>query len=168
LPDDQRQEIPNEGKWKLTRTIPVDGQDLDLKDEETFIQVEAKNTTTSTYYVYGINITENGAIIAFLPPSRFQILTELGPDKKLVFKDCGLLLTDPIEHVRLMAVKQQLDITLLEQTEFQRTRSKGSANPVEMFLHEQLPRTRGVAKVTANSFSPEDWGTVWTSIRRGR
>lgn len=166
-PPAERMELSDGSQWKRSRIVPVNGHELDLQGQEQLILVEAKNTTSATYYVYGINIMENAAISAFLPGSAHQFLTDVPPHQSRFFDESGLLLTDPKEHVRLMASKRQMDVSFLEQTELQRTRSKGSDNPIEVFLETQLfPRTRGITMGT--SLNPSSWATVQTSIHLGK
>jgi hypothetical protein len=153
------------GKWKFGRTLPVDGQDMNLSEQERCLIVEAENTTSEPYYVYGINITENAAITSFLPDTSRMIVTDVPPKGKRIFRDTALILTDPVEYVRFMAVKRQFDISLLEQEELQVTRSKGTGNPVENLLQGQLfPASRG-AKASL-SISPSAWSTVKAMISR--
>jgi hypothetical protein len=115
--------------------------------------------------VYGINITENAAITSFLPDTSMMIVTEVPPHEKRLFRDNLLILTDPVEYVRFMAVKRQFDVSLLEQDELKFTRSKGSGNPVENLLQGQLfPGTRG-AKASP-SIAPSAWSTVKAMINR--
>jgi hypothetical protein len=153
------------GKWKFARVSPVDGQDLKLSEQEKCIMVEAENTTSEPYYVYAINITENAAIMSFLPDTSKMIVTDVPPKEKRLFNDSLLILTEPVEYVRLMAVKRQFDVSLLEQEELKSTRTKASANPVENLLQAQMfPGTRGAK--TGQSITPAAWSTVKTMMDR--
>jgi hypothetical protein len=168
--DDARIDLGRNGKWKRTRIVPADGQDCSLKDGEKLIFVEARNRTQKEYYVYGLNVTGNAAVISFLPPSSHILDTKVPPMKSVLFTDSALLLEEPEEYVRLMASLNAIDTSRLEQAAMSATRGDaGTAtgvNPVERFLSAQFGASRGIKASTA--CDPEGWGTVKTTFMKGK
>jgi hypothetical protein len=171
LPENSRKDLHEHGKWKLTRTVPAEGQDYALHDKEKLIFVEARNQTQQEYYVYGLNITGNASVTSFLPPSSFIMDTKVPPMQSVLFTESALLLEEFEEYVRLMASLTPVDVGRLEQAAMTGTRGNvnapagipaGGGTPIERFLAAQFGASRGIKASTV--CDPQAWGTVKTTF----
>jgi hypothetical protein len=143
LPEDQR--LLDEGldTYKLEHEYSPDSARIDTQGAN-LLQVTAQNLTKKKYYVYGINLLENGVIKTFLPNSEFISTTEVPPNSTTIFDSSLLSFSDPIEYVRIIVTDSPFDVTLLAQSEYENAiRSvRTDLSPLEAMAQGRLGGTR--------------------------
>jgi hypothetical protein len=148
LPEDQRLMLEGSDTYKLVHEYSPDSARIDTEGAN-LLEVTAQNLSNKKYYVYGINIMENGVIQPFLPNPGFVSNTEVPPNSTAIFDSSLLSFSDPIEYVRIIVTDSPFDVTLLAQSEYEiATRSAGAGNlsPLEAMAQGRLGGTRGTVQ----------------------
>lgn len=124
-----------------------------------------KNNTYVDYYMYLIDIMDNGKVEAIFPtPENRQQDALLPAGKEMDLKDSVvLLLNEPgVETIKLVVSESPIDISLLEQKKFvERGGENCSMNPLERLLTSAIHGVRGRRIITINR---EKWGTLQYSF----
>ncbi|MCK5522132.1 MAG: DUF4384 domain-containing protein [Thiomargarita sp.] len=132
----------------------IDGRVLNKNDILTFT---LHNKSEQDYYCYLINIGVDGAISAIFPNPEERMehaRVNAGKKRELTIND-GVLMTDQAgeETIKLITSTQPIDVSLLEQSKFNRRGTKG-LNPLERLLVNAVHGRRG-----DRSMQNDDWAT---------
>jgi hypothetical protein len=150
---------PKQRVWKYSRTVGGAGLDRLEAKPQTLLGFDLKNNSPYSYYVYLINITKAGQIETFFPNAQMDKtfgLVRAGESRRLQLGD-GLVTTEPVEYIRLIASRQPIDIAILRQDEY---RTRGDENPLERLLRASLD-TRGERPAP---MAPADWSTMVSMV----
>lgn len=127
-----------------------------------------KNNTRVDYYIYLIDIMDNGKVGAIFPTPEDREQDALLPaGKERDLKDVVvLLLNEPgKETIKLIITEKPIDISLLEQEEFlKRGGVRGSMNALERLLTTAVHGTRGL-RIKINR---DQWATMQYSFVVGK
>jgi hypothetical protein len=124
-----------------------------------------RNNTSIDYYIYVIDIMDNGKIKAIFPgpgdPEQDALLPA-GRERDL--KDVMVFLLDEpgIETIKLIVTERPIDVSLLEQEEFvKRGGVKGSMNALERLLTSAVHGTRGLRiKINRDQWAVQQYSFV--------
>jgi hypothetical protein len=149
LPEENRLRVEHEDwkPWKLSRTIQVDGNDINLQPGEEKLSIEVKNNSQRSYYIYGINATPDACIVSFLFPGK-KMTTEVRPGETSDFSDRYCLNFDnPSEYVRVIAATEPivhvweqsaLDVEIMEDEDISRGKPSGVPHLPNAILEELI------------------------------
>jgi hypothetical protein len=148
LPESLRFEKENDKKtYKLISTADSSEIDVSLGKDATIVVLDVENQDSVSYFVYGINITNNGAITTFLPSKRHQTINQVAQGQKKYFEKDALIFTEPQEYVRLFILpKSDINIDDLNQTPLEDLSASSAKLDVTAFLKERKEQGTGTTR----------------------
>jgi len=152
-------EIKEEEWEKQAMVTAKEFDETDLKVGQ-LLTFTGNNKSDNEYYIYLIDITDDGKIIPFYPAvtqSTEAGKTDAGKTRKI--ESVTLLMDQPgKEYIRLIASREPIDIYLLEQEGFiTKGQTKGNWKQLEEFLCIKAGYMKGK---TGGGFASSAWGTV--------
>jgi len=145
-----------EEEWEKQATVTAkEFEESEIKVGQ-MLTFAVHNQSDSDYYVYLIDMTDDGKIIPFYPAlSQSSEAGKIGAGKSRKIESVTLLIDQPgKEYLRLIASREAIDIYLLEQKAFQ---TKGASKSLEEFLCIKAGYMRGK---TGGGFAASAWATV--------
>lgn len=142
-------ELPDDQGWFKKQGVfnPKEMEEGRNLSPGSLLTFTLKNNTREDYYIYIIDIMDNGKVGAIFPTPEDREQDALLPARKeLDLKnEVVLLLNEPgKETIKLIVTEKPIDISLLEQEEFlKRGGVKGSMNALERLLTTAVHGTRG-------------------------
>ncbi|MCH8149625.1 MAG: DUF4384 domain-containing protein [Planctomycetes bacterium] len=157
----QCHDLPGLGVFRMDGWFPVEELDTRELVVGQIVTFTIRNDSSSNYYVYLLDIGPDGAINIIFPDaglSSDEAMISPGDDLDLFGKGYALLLDKSGEEtVKIIASREAINVTLLEQSGFTaRGDSRGKdLNPLERLLSSALSGTRGISIM----IRPTTWGT---------